>query len=122
MCSPNAVLSFCREEPVGNSLVWGYCLHLTTPNPFTLTSCISPASYHLQSLLPTRLIFVWPLGWETHLDSPILNWGFPGGSVVKNLPAMQELQEPRVRSLDWEDPLDRKKWQPTLVFLPGKSH
>ena len=31
---------------------------------------------------------------------------FPGGSVVKNLPAMQELQEPRVRSLGQEDPLE----------------
>ena len=26
-----------------------------------------------------------------------------------------------VRSLGWEDPLERK-WQPTPVFLPGKSH
>jgi len=32
--------------------------------------------------------------------------GFPGGSVVKTLPAMQELQETRVQSLDWEDPLE----------------
>ena len=31
--------------------------------------------------------------------------GFPGGSVVKNLPAMQETQETRVRSLCQEDPL-----------------
>ena len=29
--------------------------------------------------------------------------GFPGGSVVKNLPAMQEIQ---VQSLDWEDSLE----------------
>ena len=29
-----------------------------------------------------------------------------GGSVVKNLPAMQELQETRVRSLAQEDPLE----------------
>ena len=29
--------------------------------------------------------------------------GFPDGSVVKNLPAMQETQ---VRSLGWEDPLE----------------
>ena len=29
--------------------------------------------------------------------------GFPGGSVVKNLPAMQETW---VRSLGWEDPLE----------------
>ena len=28
---------------------------------------------------------------------------FPGGSVVKNLPAMQETQ---VQSLCWEDPLE----------------
>ena len=29
--------------------------------------------------------------------------GFPSGSVVKNLPAMQE---PQVGSLGWEDPLE----------------
>ena len=32
--------------------------------------------------------------------------GFLGGSAVKNLPAMQELQETRVRSLGWADPLE----------------
>ena len=32
--------------------------------------------------------------------------GFPGGSVVKNLPAVQEPQEMRVQSLDREDPLE----------------
>ena len=31
--------------------------------------------------------------------------GFPGSSVVKNLPAMQETQ---VRSLGWEDPLEEE--------------
>ena len=31
--------------------------------------------------------------------------GFPGGSVVKNLPAMQEMQ---VRPLDREDPLEKE--------------
>ena len=31
--------------------------------------------------------------------------GFPGGSVVKNPPAIQEPQETCVRSLGWEDPL-----------------
>ena len=30
--------------------------------------------------------------------------GFPGGSAVKNLPAIQETQ---VQSLDWEDPLEK---------------
>ena len=30
------------------------------------------------------------------------------GSAVKNPPAMQELQEMRVRSLGWEDPLEEE--------------
>ena len=33
-------------------------------------------------------------------------WGFPGGSVVKNPPAMQEMQEMLVQSLSWEDPME----------------
>ena len=32
--------------------------------------------------------------------------GFPGGSAVKKLPAMQEAQETWVRSLGQEDPLE----------------
>ena len=31
--------------------------------------------------------------------------GFPGGSVVKNLPAAEDLQ---IRSLGWEDPLQKE--------------
>ena len=34
--------------------------------------------------------------------------GKPGGSVVKNPPVMQELQEMWVRSLDREDPLEKR--------------
>ena len=34
--------------------------------------------------------------------------GFPGGSAVKNLPAMQEMQEMWVQSLSGEDPLERE--------------
>ena len=33
--------------------------------------------------------------------------GFPSGSAVKNLPAMQEPQEMQVQSLDQEDPLEK---------------
>jgi len=33
--------------------------------------------------------------------------GFPGGTVVKNLPAKQEMQETQVQSLGWEDPLEK---------------
>ena len=34
--------------------------------------------------------------------------GLPGGSVVKSLPAMKELQETQVRSLGWEEPLEEE--------------
>ena len=44
--------------------------------------------------------------------------GFPGGSVVKNLPVNAGDVG---SSLGWEDPLE-KEWQPTPVFLPGKFH
>ena len=37
---------------------------------------------------------------------------------LKNLPAVQEI---RVHSLGWEDPLERE-WQPTPVLLPGEFH
>ena len=35
--------------------------------------------------------------------------GFTGGSLVKNLPIMQELQETQVQSLGEEDPLEEGK-------------
>ena len=44
--------------------------------------------------------------------------GFPGGSVVKNLPAMQESWfNPWVRKMPW-----RRTWQSTPVFLTEESH
>ena len=55
---------------------------------------------------------------HTHKNKYLKKMGFPGGSVVKNPPAKQETQ---VQSLSQEDPW-RKKWQPTPIFLPGKSH
>ena len=47
--------------------------------------------------------------------------GFPGGSVVKNLPAsagdMRCGSDLWIRKIPW-----RRKWQPTPVFLPRESH
>ena len=38
---------------------------------------------------------------------PLSHLGFPGGSVVKNLPAdAGDIKETQVRSLGWEDPLE----------------
>ena len=42
--------------------------------------------------------------------------GFPGGSVVKNLPVDAGGLDPWVRKIPW-----KRKWQPTPVFLPGES-
>ena len=47
--------------------------------------------------------------------------GFPGGSVVKNPPAMQEFQKTQVLFLV-RKMSRRRAWQPTPVFLPGESH
>ena len=51
-----------------------------------------------------------------------LYMGFPGGSVVKNPPANAGDARawgfnPWVGKILW-----RRKWQPSPVFLPGKSH
>ena len=45
--------------------------------------------------------------------------GFPRGSAVKNSPANAGDMGfiPRSGRFPW-----RRKWQPTLVFLPGKFH
>jgi len=57
------------------------------------------------------------LGIILPLDMPFL--GFPGGSVVKNPPTNAENMDsiPRLSKMPW-----RRKWQPTPVFLPAKSH
>ena len=46
--------------------------------------------------------------------------GYAGGSVVNHSP-LQETQEMGVRSLGWEDSLE-KGTQPPPVFLPRESH
>ena len=49
----------------------------------------------------------------------ILITSFPGSIVVKNPPAMQEMQEMQLWSLVWND---FRKWQPTSIFSLGKFH
>ena len=50
---------------------------------------------------------------------------FHGGSEVKNLPAVQEMQEPWVQSLGWEDTLEEGMathflaWRITWTEEPG---
>ena len=42
----------------------------------------------------------------THTHTHI--YSFPGGSVVKNPPAVQETKETCISSLGWEDPLEKE--------------
>ena len=51
----------------------------------------------------------------------MITGGFPGGAVVKNLPANAGDTEIRVWSLGWEHPLE-KEMATQSVLLPGKSH
>ena len=53
--------------------------------------------------------------WDT---SPFHTGASLVSQTVKNLPAMRETQ---VRSLGWEDPLERGM-APTPAILPGESH
>ena len=67
-------------------------------------------------LLPVRYI--------QHQSSPLSGsiqsihylLGSPDGTVLKNLPA-NEGNTGLIRKIPW-----RRKWQPTSLFLPGKSH
>ena len=48
----------------------------------------------------------------------ILDLGFPGGSVVKNPPAMKETQaQSQGQEIPW-----RREWLPTPAFFPEESH
>ena len=52
----------------------------------------------------------------------IHNWGFPGGSVVKNVPAnAADTGGAGLIPGPGRSP-GEGKWQPTPVFLPGESH
>ena len=50
-----------------------------------------------------------PEALASHLDyTSFYRWGFPGGSAVTNLPAMQVARETLVQSLGQEDPLEEE--------------
>ena len=64
-----------------------------------------------------------PILWNTYCfgETFMEKMGFHGGSAVKNLAAVKELQEMQVWSLGWEDPLE-EEMATYSVFLPGESH
>ena len=86
------------------------------------TGQATKSSIHIQffPMPPFLLTGIWG-HWRfpfivSRIGTPPLN-----GTEVKNPSAMQEMQGIRVQSLGQKIPC-RKIWQPTPVFLPGKSH
>ena len=74
---------------------------------------------HLKSAVSENFLQFTDLTFYISLFSPFLRGDcFSDDSAVKNLPVTQEIC---VRFLDGEDPW-RRKWQPTQIFLPRKSH
>ena len=63
-----------------------------------------------------------------HLCMDLFLGGFPGGSVVKNLTAVQKLQETWVGSLSGEDPVEKEMathssipaWRIPQIEEPGR--
>ena len=61
----------------------------------------------------------WQFQGKSNFSGSMPDLGFPGGSVVKNPPtnAGDRGLIPRLGRAPW-----RRKWRPTPVFLPGRSH
>ena len=74
--------------------------------------------------LSNMIYFIWEFFINKHHINPLklvcvtYRMGSPGGSVVKNLlQCRRHGFHPWVYKIPW-----RRKWQPTPVFLPEKSH
>ena len=97
----------CRLTPLGAGPWWGWkrrCVRLTG-----VTSDLERK--------PNGRAVGDPVLWVQGRTGQKLQ-GLPGGSVVKNPPAMQETGfDPWAGKIPW-----RRAWQPTPVFLPGESH
>ena len=89
-------------QPASTSWHRGYtCLALLRDTAFILPSMSKLSSY-------------WSPTAKFSLPAGVM----PCGSIVKNSPATRRLRfDPWVRKIPW-----KRKWQSTLVFLPGKSH
>ena len=82
------------------------CLTLCDP-----MDCSPPgSSVHEIFQARSGVLFPSPMPMERQalLRVPTASLGCPGGSVVKNHLPMQEMQEMWVRSLGWEDPLEKE--------------
>ena len=111
LCSILILLSL----PVWQSHVPKFCWSTRQKHPEVAFSFPFCGSLRLVPLLSPRMLLAWC--WQAHY------WeGFPGGAVVKNPSAQCRKYRrhgfsPWVKKIPWS-----RKWQPTPVFLSGKSH
>ena len=121
-----------RQWPPSNSSFPGFLCHWgcglqqsTTPYtpwisalPLLLlpTSSLNPAYDWPQGSDPFPITWTPCLCNQPGLPCACTSVGFPGGSVVKNLPAKAGSTQ------GWEDILEGRAWWPTPVFWPGGSH
>ena len=124
-CSMWDLVPWPEIEPRSSPLGAQSLSHWTSREVPKLNSLCQCKLSDWESLKSLR-VFIFPFPDFFHIPSMVrciltfllAHKGFPGGSVVKDLPAMQEMQ---VWSLGQEIPW-RRKWQPTPVFLLWKSH
>ena len=131
------ILQWFRSFPLSTSMYFSY--HFSHSPKLTLAVSFLPISYNKAITGKDVYDALWQNS-ESLQDSQVLrqhtgpNWcshhaqgllrgsiafrGFPGGSGVKNLPAVRERW---VWSLDQKIPW-RMKSPPTAVFLPGEFH
>ena len=99
-----------------------WCHPIISSSVAPFSSC--PQSFPASGSYNIELLFSWDDGGE-HLKRAHYTFykGFPSGSVVKKKKKKIHLQcrkcgsDAWVRKIPW-----RRKWQPTPVILPGKSH
>ena len=125
LCNPTTI---AHQAPLSMGFSWwDYWSGLLFSLPGDIPDC-NPTTIAHQA--PLSMGFSWWDYWSGLLFSlpgdipdpgiePVsLAWASLMAQRLKRLPAMQETW---VRSLDWEDPLE-KEMQPSPVFLPGESH
>ena len=119
------------QRSVGNncSLRWVMCsCRGVGPRLYSLVSAKLYDLYFLSynsrkrkhSPMRHNVYYMIKLGWNrcNHFIQSPFQYGLPGGTVVKNLPAnTRDTRDPWAGEVPWG-----RKWLPTPVFFPGKFH
>ena len=97
-------------------LQWGWAGHWSwiQKSPEKILSSVSESDTKVAGVFLT-------LRWKYESYPPLLCFCLGASLVAQWERTRLPMQKTWVQSLGWEEPLERV-WQPTSVFLPGKSH